>query len=55
MKNFVNPRENNWCGALPTIAAAINGPLHESPGISCYNFLSGRPWKIFSPVWRYTR
>ena len=25
MRNFVNPRQNNWSSALPTIVAAING------------------------------
>ena len=50
MRNFVNKRQNNWSGALPAIAAAINGPPHESLGISPYQALYGRPWKIFNPV-----
>jgi len=52
MRNFVNPRQNNWSGALPAIAAAMNSAPHESRGISPYNALYGRPWKIFSPVQR---
>jgi len=52
MKNFVNPRQNNWSGALPAIAAAMNGAPHESLGISPYHALYGRPWKIFYPVQR---
>ena len=36
MRNFVNPRQNNWSGALPAIAAAMNGAPHESLGISPY-------------------
>jgi len=52
MRNFVNPRQNNWSGALPAIAAAMNGAPHESLGISPYHALYGRPWKIFSPVQR---
>jgi len=34
MRNFVNPRQNNWSGALPAIAAAMNGAPHESLGIA---------------------
>jgi len=52
IRNFVNPRQNNWSGALPAIAAAINGSPHESLGISPYHALYGRPWKIFNPVQR---
>jgi len=52
MRNFVNPRQNNWSGALPAIAAAMNGAPHESLGISPYHALYGRPWKIFNPVQR---
>jgi hypothetical protein len=52
MRNFVNPRQNNWSGALPAIAAAMNGAPHESLGISPYHALHGRPWKIFNPVQR---
>ena len=36
MWNFVNKRQNNWSGALPAIAAAMNGAPHESLGISPY-------------------
>jgi len=54
MRNFVNPRQNNWSGALPAIAAAMNSALHESLGISPYHALYGRPWKIFSLVQRST-
>jgi len=50
--NFLNPRQNNWSGALPTIAVAMNGAPHESLGISPYHVLYGRPWKIFNPVQR---
>src|SRR6267154_3196505 len=52
MRNFVNKRQNNWSGTLPAIAAAINGAPHESLGISPYQALYGRPWKIFNPVIR---
>jgi len=52
MRNFVNKRQNNWSGALPAIAAAMNGAPHESLGISPYQALYGRPWKIFNPVLR---
>jgi len=52
MRNFVNPRQNNWSGALPAIAAAMNGTPHESLGISPYHALYGRPGKIFNPVQR---
>jgi len=52
MRNFVNPRPNNWSGALPAIAAAMNGAPNESLGISSYHALYGRPWKIFNPVQR---
>jgi len=52
MRNFGNPRQNNWSGALPAIAAAMNGAPHESLGISPYHALYGRPWKIFNPVQR---
>ena len=37
MRNFVNPRQNNWSGALPAIAAALNGAPDESLGISPYH------------------
>jgi len=33
MRNFVNPRQNNWSGALPDIAAALNGAPHGSLGM----------------------
>jgi len=52
MRNFVNPRQNNWSGTLPAIAAAMNGTPHESLGISPYHALHGCPWKIFNPVQR---
>jgi len=52
MRNFVNPRQNNWSGALPAIAPAMNGAPHESLAISPYNALHGRSWKIFNPVQR---
>ena len=52
MRNFVNPRQNNWSGALPAIAAAMNATPHESLGISPYHALYGRTWKIFNPVQR---
>ena len=54
MRNFVNKRQNNWSGALPAIAAAMNGAPHESLGISHYQSLYGQPWKIFNPVQRST-
>jgi len=50
MRNFVNPRQNNWSGTLPAIAAAMSGAPHESLGILPYPALHGCPWKIFSPV-----
>jgi len=43
MRNFVNPRQNNRYGALPAIAAAMNGAPHESRGISPYHALYGYP------------
>jgi len=52
MRNFVNPRQKNWSGALPAIAAGMNGAPHQSLGISSYHALYGRPWKIFNPVQR---
>ena len=52
MRNFVNPRQNNWSGALPTIAAGMNRAPHESLGIWPYHALYGRPWKIINPVQR---
>ena len=52
MRNFVNKRQNNWSGTLPTIAAAMNEAPHDSLGISPYQALYGRPWKIFNPVQR---
>ena len=52
MRNFVNPRQNNWSSALPAIAAAMNSAPHESLGISPYDALYGPPWKIFNPVQR---
>jgi len=52
MSNFVNPRQKNWSGALPAIAAALNVAPHKSLGISPYHALYGRPWKIFNPVQR---
>jgi len=54
MRNFVNPRQNNWSSSLPAIAAAMNGAPHESPGIWPYHALYGCPWKIFNPVQRST-
>jgi len=55
MRNFVNLTQNNWSGALPSIAAAMNGAPHECLGISSYHALSGWPWKIFNPVQRSAR
>ena len=52
MRNFVNKRQNNWSGALPAIAAAVNGAPHESLGISPSHALYGRPGQIFNPVQR---
>jgi len=52
MRDFVNLRQNNWSGALPAIAAAMNGAPHDSLGISPYHALYGRPWKLFNPVQR---
>jgi len=52
MRTLVNPRQNNWSGAVPAIAAAMNGARHESLAISPYHVLYGRPWKIFSPAQR---
>jgi len=43
MRNFFNPRQNNWSGALPAIAAAMNGALRESLAIWPYHALYGRP------------
>jgi len=43
MMNFVNPRQNNWSGARPPIAAAMNGAPHQSLGISPYHALYGCP------------
>jgi len=43
MRNFVNPIQNNWYGALPAIAAAMNGAPHQSLGVSPYHALYGRP------------
>jgi len=51
-RNFINPRQNNWSGALPASAAALNGAPHESLGMSPYRALYGRSWKIFNPVQR---
>jgi len=39
MRNFVNPRQNNWSGTLRAIAAAINGAPHKSVCISPYHAL----------------
>ena len=50
MRNFVNKRQNNWSGALPAIAAAMNGAPHKCLGILSYQALYGRTWKIFNPV-----
>ena len=36
MRNYINPRQNNWSSALPVIAAAMNGAPHKSLGISPY-------------------
>jgi len=55
MRNFVNPRQNNWSGALPAISAAMNGAPPESLGIPPYHALYRRPWKIFGPIQRSTR
>ena len=52
IRNFVNKRWNNWSGALPAIAAAMNGAPHKFLGISPYQALYGRPWKIFNTVQR---
>ena len=52
MRNFVNKRQNNWSGALPAIAAAINEAPHESLGISPYQALYGIPWRIYNPFQR---
>jgi len=52
MRNFVNPRQNNWSGALPANAVAMKGAPHEPLGISPYHALYGRPRKIFNPVQR---
>jgi len=52
MRNFCNPRQNNWSGALPAIAAGMNGAPHESLGISPYHALYGRSWKIFNTALR---
>ena len=52
MRNFIIQRQNNWSGALSAIAAAMNGAPHEFLGISPYQALYGRPWKIFNPVQR---
>jgi len=52
MRNFVNPRQNKWCGTLPAIAAGMNGVPHEPLGISPHHALYGPPWKIFNPVQR---
>ena len=52
MRNLVNPRQNNWSGALPAIPPAMNGAPYEFLGISPYYALYGHPWKIFSPVLR---
>ena len=52
MRNFVNPRQKNSSGALPPIAAVMNGAPHQSLGISPYHALYGRPGKIFNPVQR---
>jgi len=50
IRNFVNPRQNNWSGALPATTAAMNGASHESLGISSYHALYGCAWKIFNSV-----
>jgi len=52
MRNFVNPKQNNWSGALPAIAAAMNGAPPESLGILPYHALYRRPWKILGPSQR---
>jgi len=52
MRNFINKRQNNWCPALPAIAAAMNGAPHDSLPLSPYQALYGRPWKIFHPIQR---
>jgi len=41
LRNFVNPRQNNLSGALPAIAAAMNGAPLESLGISA-EFYTGQ-------------
>ena len=48
MRNFVNKRQNNWSVALPVIAVAMNGAPDQSLGISPYQALHGRHWKIFN-------
>jgi len=55
MRNFINPRLNNWSGALPAIAPAKNGAPHQSLGISPYHALYEHPWKLFNPVQRPAR
>jgi hypothetical protein len=50
MRNFVNKRQNNWFPALPKIAAAINGAPHESLGMSPYQALYGRPYRVIPPL-----
>ena len=52
MRNYINPRQNNWSSALPVIAVAMNGAPHESLGISPYHALYERLWRIFNPVQR---
>jgi hypothetical protein len=46
MRFYVNKRQNNWCEALPKIAAALNGAPHESLGMSPYQALYGRPYRV---------
>src|SRR5437660_11116131 len=50
MRNYVNKRQNDWCQALPKIAAAINGVPHESLGMSLYKVLYGRAYHILPPL-----
>jgi transposase InsO family protein len=50
MRNYVNKRQNDWCQALPKIAAAINGAPHESLGMSPYQALYGRPYRVLPPL-----
>jgi transposase InsO family protein len=50
MRDVVNKRQNNWAPALPKIAASLNGAPHESLGMSPFQVVYGRPWKMFPPM-----